>query len=197
LINAIVFDVDGVLVEYKAFAALLEGEYGISREMTAPFFNGPFEDCVLGRTDLREALPVYLVKWKWPGGVDEFIRTWFEADSKVNQPVLQFIRTMRAGMRRCYIASTQEHRRAAYLEGLLAFAGLFDGRFFSCQLGCQKPEQRFFDRIVSEIPETADELLFLDDYEPNVTGARAAGWNAELYRWGMDLSGVILKYDIH
>jgi putative hydrolase of the HAD superfamily len=194
MIKALVFDVDGVLVQYKVFAALLEREYGISREMTAPFFNGPFEECVLGRADLMEALPEYLARWKWPGSMEAFIRTWFEADSKVNQQMLEFIRRMRLGGRRCYVASTQERQRVAYLEGLPAFAGLFDRRFFSFKLDCQKPERRFFDRIVAEIPETADELLFLDDYEPNVAGAQEAGWNAELYRWGMDLEGVILKY---
>jgi putative hydrolase of the HAD superfamily len=196
LINSLVFDVDGVLVEYKVFATLLEREYGISREMTAPFFNGPFEDCVLGRAEVSEALPEYLAKWKWPGGVDDFLRTWFDADARVNQPMLRFIKMVRARGRRCYIASTQERRRAAYLERLPAFAGLFDGRFFSCRLGCQKPEKRFFDRIVSETGETADELLLLDDYEPNVAGARAAGWKAERYEWGMDLSRLIRQYDI-
>ena len=165
MINAIIFDVDGVLVEFKVFASVLEREYGISREMTAPFFHGPFEECVLGRADLREALPEFLDKWNWPSSLDEFIHTWFEADSRVNQPMLEFIKTMRAGGRRCYIASTQEANRVAYLEKLPAFAGLFERRFFSCQLGCQKPEKRFYDRIISEIPETADELLFLDDFE--------------------------------
>ncbi len=95
MINALVFDVDGVLVENKVFASMLEREYGISREMTAPFFHGPFEDCVLGRAELREALPEYLVKWKWPGSLDEFIRTWFAADAQVNQPMLEFISRMR------------------------------------------------------------------------------------------------------
>ena len=196
MIQAVAFDVDGVLVEFKVFASVLEREYGISREMTAPFFHGPFEDCVLDRAELREALPEFLVKWNWPDSVDEFIRLWFEADAKVNQQMLEFIRRVRAGGRRCYIASTQERQRVAYLERLPAFAGLFERRFFSCRLGCQKPEKRFYDRIVTEIPETAGELLFLDDYEPNVTGAREAGWNAELYKWGMDLGEVMLKYDI-
>jgi putative hydrolase of the HAD superfamily len=196
MIKAIVFDVDGVLVENKVFASVLEREYGISREMTAPFFHGPFEECVLGRAELREALPEFLVKWKWPQGVDEFIRAWFEADARVNRPVLEFIGRMRAGGRRCYIASTQERQRVAYLEKLPAFAGLFDRCFFSCRLGCQKPERRFFDRIVAETGESAGGFLLLDDNDENVAGARRAGWNAELYRWGMDLGGVTLKYGI-
>jgi putative hydrolase of the HAD superfamily len=196
MINSLVFDVDGVLVEYKVFASILEREYGISREMTAPLFHGPFEECVLGRAELSEALPEYLGRWKWPGSVDDFIHTWFEADARVNEQMLQFIRRMRASGRRCYIASTQERQRVAYLEKLPAFAGLFERRFFSCNLGCQKPEKKFYDRIVTEISLMAGELLFLDDYEPNVAGAREAGWNAELYQWGMDLDEIMRKYGI-
>jgi putative hydrolase of the HAD superfamily len=196
MINALVFDVDGVLVENKVFASVLEREYDITREMTAPFFHGPFEACVLGQADLRKALPDYLFEWKWPDTVDEFIRLWFEADARLNGQMLQFARTMRRGGMRCYIASTQERQRVAYLERLPAFAELFDACFFSCRWGCQKPEKMFYDRIVSETAETAGGLLFFDDYEPNVTGAREAGWNAELYRWGMDLSEILLKYNI-
>jgi putative hydrolase of the HAD superfamily len=195
MIKTLVFDVDGVLVENKVFASVLEREYGITREMTAPFFRGPFEDCVLGRADLRKELPDYLFKWKWPDTLDEFIRRWFEADARLNGQVLQFAKTMRAGGMRCYIASTQERQRVAYLEQLPAFAGLFDARFFSCRLGCQKPEKKFYDRILSETGEAAGELVFFDDYEPNVVGAREAGWNAELYQRGMDLSEVMQKYN--
>jgi putative hydrolase of the HAD superfamily len=196
MINAVVLDVDGVLVEPMVFASILEREYGLSREKTAAFFHGPFERCLLGQGNLRNELHEYLLEWKWPHTLDEFIRVWFEADSRVNGEMLQFAGAMRARGIRCYIASTQENDRASYLERLPAFSQIFDACYFSCRLGCQKPEKKFYDRIVFESKETADGLLLLDDCEANVSGARNAGWNAELYEWGMDLSGIWQRYNI-
>jgi putative hydrolase of the HAD superfamily len=196
MIKAIVLDVDGVLVEPMVFASVLESEYGLKREKTEPFFHGPFQRFLLGEGDLRNTLPEVLAEWNVSLAVEEFMRTWFEADSRVNGQMLQFAGAMRERGLRCYIASTQERHRATYLETLPVFSGLFDACFFSCRLRCQKPEKQFFDRIVSETAEAADDLLFFDDIEANVVGARSAGWNAEVYKWGMDLSDTLNKYDI-
>ena len=198
MINALVFDVDGVLVENKVFASVLEREYGISREMTAPFFHGPFEDCVLGRADLREALPAYLGKWKWPGSLDEFIRTWFEADARVNQPMLAVYQN---DARRREALLYRQHARAptGCLSGKAAgVRRAVREALLLVQSGLSKAGEAVLrPDPVRDGPETADELLFLDDHEPNVAGAREAGWNAELYQWGMDLGEVMLKYNIH
>ncbi len=196
MISALVLDVDGVLVEPMVFASVLESEYGLTPERTAPFFHGPFQRFLLGDGDLMKQLPEFLAEWNVSLTIEEFMRIWFEADSTVNGQMLRFAGDLRARGLRCYSASTQERHRASYLENLPAFSQLFDACFFSCRLRCQKPEKQFFDRIVTDTAEAAEGLLFFDDIEANVVGARNAGWNAEVYEWGMDLSEILLKYNI-
>lgn len=46
-------------------------------------------------------------------------------------------------------------------------------------LGVRKPSRAIYDRFAREVGLDASGLLFFDDLEDNVTGARAAGWRAE------------------
>ena len=195
-VKALVLDVDGVLVRAGVFADVLERDHGLDRAATSGFFHGPFKDCVLGRTDLKDAISPFLNDWGWSGSVDDCLRVWFEADSTVNDEVLGLVASVRAKGLPCYVASTQESHRAAYLEKVLGFGDAFDGLFFSCRVGACKPERAFYDHVRSTIGVEAQEVLFFDDHDPNVEGARGCGWNAELYRWGDDMRSLLSRYDV-
>jgi len=196
MIRAMVFDVDGVLIEPMIFASILESKYDLTRDATAPFFQGPFKRCSLGKADLKQELPQYLAKWGWPHSLEEFIRIWFEADSRINQDMLSFVKEIRGRGVPCYVASTQEEHRASYLELEMGLADQFDECFFSCRVRCEKPDRKFYDLVSSEIGVASNELLFLDDFEHNVVGARKAGWNAELHTFGSDPAEVALQYGV-
>jgi len=56
---------------------------------------------------------------------------------------------------------------------------LFDHEFLSYRLGLVKPDRELFEAVVSTLGLDPAEILFLDDNELNVTGARAAGLQAD------------------
>lgn len=188
-IRAIAFDIDGVLINVK-FPSVLPTALGVSASETNQFFAGPFSDCLLGRADLRELLPPYLTQWGWNRSLDDFLAFWFEVESQVHQPTLALAERLRTGGRRCFLASTQEQNRALYLETLLELGPRFDGAFFSCRLGCQKPDPEFYSKVATAIGHQPSELLLIDDNEANVIGAKALGWNAALYKIGDDLNNL-------
>ncbi|MFA9430527.1 HAD-IA family hydrolase [Egicoccus sp. AB-alg2] len=66
-------------------------------------------------------------------------------------------------------------------------AGRFDRVLASCHLGARKPDARFFHGLLDELGYAAAEVLFVDDREENVTGAREVGIAAHRYR---DVTGV-------
>lgn len=195
-IKAVAFDVDGVLVRAGAFAEILEREHGLDLEATAGFFNGPFKDCLLGSGDLKNAIAPFLREWGWPGSVDDCLRVWFEADSVVNAELLNLVAAVRVRGLGCFVASTQEAYRAKYLEDVLGFSQAFDALFFSCRVGASKPDPIFFQHVTTHAGADPGEILFLDDYEPNVSGARAFGWNAEIYRWGDDVRAMFIEHGV-
>ncbi|MFN0198941.1 MAG: HAD-IA family hydrolase [Planctomycetaceae bacterium] len=186
MIRQMIFDIDGVLIRPWRFASVLEHEFGLTTDITDPFFSGPFVRCLLGQADLMEELPPFLEAWRWPHSLAEFVDRWFVADSVLNTELLSFVATMRKGGASCYVASTQEKHRAAYLETKLEFDRQFDGCFFSCRLGCKKPDVAFFEQVTSQLGVDPSEIMFLDDQWENVEAARRIGWQAEPYSWGVN-----------
>jgi putative hydrolase of the HAD superfamily len=196
MIEAVLFDVDGVLVHSGKFAARMARELGLSRGAMEAFWHGPFASCALGAADLKEQIAPFLRQWGYRGSAEDCLRAWFEADSALNQPVLDAAQRLRARGMPCHIVSTQERYRAEYLEGPMGLAQHFDRLFFSCHLGVKKPQPEFYQRVTGELGLAPDALLLIDDQQPNIDAARAAGWHAEIYAFGDDLGVVWGRHGI-
>lgn len=56
----------------------------------------------------------------------------------------------------------------------------FDFRFFSFNLGVQKPDKRIYEIVETVSGYSGDEILFFDDREENIEAAKSMGWNAVL-----------------
>jgi putative hydrolase of the HAD superfamily len=56
---------------------------------------------------------------------------------------------------------------------------LFDGLFLSHEMGLVKPDREAFDFVVQRLGCPRERILFLDDNQINVEGARAAGLQSE------------------
>ena len=67
------------------------------------------------------------------------------------------------------------------------FLDSFDGIIVSGREGLVKPDPRIFDLFLTRFGFSADEVLFIDDSERNVTAARAAGMQAIHFVDGVDL----------
>lgn len=73
-------------------------------------------------------------------------------------------------------------------------AGRFDEIVASCHLGARKPETAFYERLLERLACGPDEVLFVDDREVNVEGAREAGIAAHQFE---DAAGVRAFLDDH
>ena len=81
MIDVILFDVDGVLVNGKSFSFYLERDYGITTDMTAAFFSDKFFPCLTGSADLKVEISDYLQQWGWTKSVDAFLDYWFTCET--------------------------------------------------------------------------------------------------------------------
>lgn len=54
-------------------------------------------------------------------------------------------------------------------------------RFYSARLGLAKPDRRIYEHVAAELGGDPADMLFIDDREDNVEGARAAGMRAVRY----------------
>jgi putative hydrolase of the HAD superfamily len=58
---------------------------------------------------------------------------------------------------------------------------LFAARTYSCQIGVVKPDPRAYQICAEQLGVRPEDVLFFDDSEPNVVGARASGMTAEVF----------------
>ncbi len=182
MIKIFLFDVDGVLLNGQSFTIELEREFGISYDMTQPFFKGPFKEATIGSRDMKEILEPYLKEWNWPKTTDDFIEYWFTKEHSIDQPLVDYAQTLRISGAKCYLATNQERYRTAYILERMGFANLFDGIFVSNELGVKKPDIAFFEKTHQQIPGIAkQEILFWDDSAENIAVASSYGIQAELY----------------
>jgi putative hydrolase of the HAD superfamily len=77
-----------------------------------------------------------------------------------------------------YLATNQEHLRAAYLMEKLGLAEHVDGIFYSARLGAKKPDMEFFAKVQAAVGLCGEEMLLIDDSRQNIEAALKAGWQA-------------------
>jgi putative hydrolase of the HAD superfamily len=77
-----------------------------------------------------------------------------------------------------YLATGQEHRRAAYLWNDLGFRRYFRDIFYSARIGHLKTEPEFFETISRALNGIEAPPLFFDENPEVVLLARRAGWDA-------------------
>jgi len=145
-------DVDGVLIDGRPedgrpWHTSLEEDLGFTPGTLHEQFFAPYwENIVLGRAGLMEHLPSALRQIAPHVTPAEFISYWFEKDSRLAAPLLQELLLLRSAGIRVYLATNQEHLRAAYLMEKLGLAKHVDGIFYSAHLGAKKPDMEFFAR---------------------------------------------------
>jgi putative hydrolase of the HAD superfamily len=184
MIQAIVFDADGVLVKPKSWFVTRAHElYGVPKAQFMAFIHGEFKRCTTGELDLEVALVPFLERWKVPVSIPEFIQNWLEHENAIDPVMLEEVRALRASGMPCFIGTNQERNRANFMRLEMGFQAATDGVFASCDLGARKPHPAFFDRLAAQFSDQLKlepaSILLIDDAHENVAGARAAGWCAE------------------
>lgn len=199
------FDVDGVLIDgwhadiarRKPWDETIETDLGVDRDAFQLLFFGtpgnrsasPMFDCVTGRRDLKQALAAILPDVGYKGSVDDFVRYWFEKDSRLDPDVFGIVRELRErGRAQIFAATGQERYRAAYLWDELGFSSHFDRLFYSAEIGVPKKNLRFFEAINRALgTEPGERPVFFDDQPEIVDLANRAGWDAAIFTSARDI----------
>jgi putative hydrolase of the HAD superfamily len=183
-IKALMLDVDGVLVDGRPedgrhWLASVQDDFGFTSDtLHEQFFVPYWEDIVLGRAGLMQHLTSALQTMAPHVSPARFVSYWFQRDSRVVAALLPELSWARAEGIRVYLATNQEHLRAAYLMENLRLADHVDGIFYSARLGARKPDMEFFARVQAAVGLCGEEMLLIDDSRQNIDAALRAGWRA-------------------
>ena len=198
--KVLMVDVDGVLVHGRPSDGLplfthLERDLGLRLNvLQEAFFKTCWRDIVTGREALEPKLTEVLGTIAPDLSARTLIDYWFENDSRLDHTLLDDLAALRAEGTHMFLATNQEHMRAAYLMDELGLSARFDGIFYSAALGHQKPAAEFFRLATEKVGIPANEISFIDDVEANIEAACRFGWKAMQWTSGARLRDAIAAF---
>lgn len=183
MINAVIFDIGNVLVEWQP-----ERYYDarIGRERREAFFaevdmhgvndavdrGGPFRDTIYKAADARP---------EWA----EEIRLWHDDWLNIAGPDIpasaDILRALRAKGIRVFALSNFGIGSFAIAEKAWPVLREFDRRYISGHLGMAKPDADIYAEVERDCGWPPETLLFTDDRADNIEAAQARGWQTHLF----------------
>ena len=140
------------------------------------------ETCATGQAEIGDVLPPILADLGYRGDLETFLRYWFEHDAWVDQALVDAVVLLRNRHGyECYLATSQEHRRAAFIWDELKAKDHFSGMYYSANLGLSKKSTDFYRAVQADFDFSGGRPIYFDDRESLVQVAAAAGWEACLY----------------
>jgi putative hydrolase of the HAD superfamily len=129
---------------------------------------------IRGERDPVDILAEFLGRYGVTASAEEvFESVWHRIDPVPRS--LDLVHRLRSAGYGVHLGTNQSLRRAAYMRHELGYDDLFDVSCYSAELRLAKPDPAYFRKAVELIGAPADEIVFVDDVEPNVDGARQAG----------------------
>ncbi|ADB33835.1 HAD-superfamily hydrolase, subfamily IA, variant 3 [Kribbella flavida DSM 17836] len=181
-IEAVLFDADGVIqLPTVDWQAALESSVPAGRPAGEFVLDLMASEApsVAGKADFREAVAEVLARWNVTTPLEQVLGLWqrFEADPDA----IALVQELRATGVGCHLATNQQAYRRAIMNDQRNYGAWFDRSFYSCDLGVAKPDPAYFKTIVAAIDLPPTAVLFVDDNQANVDGAREAGLHAEQF----------------
>jgi glucose-1-phosphatase len=182
VIKAVVFDMDGVLCQYRIERrlALLASWSGRSPDaIHAAIWRSGFEDeAERGVVSADDYLKGFGERMGYPLSAAQ----WVEARRAAIEPdlaVLSIARQLGAGRPVGMFTNNPLLLKRHIAEVFPAVPDVFGARaIFSAELGRSKPDPEAFRRLAVRLDVAPDEILFFDDEAIYVAGAREAGLSA-------------------
>ena len=186
LIKAVVFDMDGVLCDYRIERrlALLAAWSGRSADaIHAAIWRSGFEDdAERGAISADDYLKGFGERMGYPLTAAQ----WIEARKVATEPdpaVLSLARQLGRDRVIGMLTNNPWLLKRHIAEVFPAVPEIFGARaMFSAELGRSKPDPEVYRRLADRLRIAPSEILYFDDDEPLVMGAREAGLTA--YRVG-------------
>ncbi|PIN75197.1 hypothetical protein COV17_04120 [Candidatus Woesearchaeota archaeon CG10_big_fil_rev_8_21_14_0_10_36_11] len=183
MIEAIIFDLNGVFIEREFVSDTIEREYGVDSEL----FMAALKDVMPkvrkpNAPSSYELWKPYLDKWNIKLTEDEFFDFWFSREHVV-QELFNYSRELREEGVKVFILSNNFRERTTYYRE--HFPELFDAvdrAYFSWETGFVKPDERAFKNILEENGLEAENCVYFDDSQRNIDVAKRLRMHAELYK---------------
>ena len=198
MIDAVVFDLDGVLAHYRIdrrLAMLSSWSGRGAEEIRAAIWGSGFEaESERGEWSADDYLRGFGERMGYPLTPAEWVQARRES-MEPNEPVLAVARRLSRHRPVGLFTNNGFLLQRHFAEVLPAAAELFGERaVFSAQVGLAKPAPEAFRRLAARLGARPERMLYFDDDSSYVEGAREAGLHAHRFE-GVD--ALLARLDEH
>lgn len=95
--------------------------------------------------------------------------------SSTNPEMLQWVAMLDEAGLTTALLSNMQHDMAAYARKNFPWLKHFDHQILSCELRLIKPDPAIFQKSIERIGTKPQEILFVDDRQPNIDAAKSTG----------------------
>jgi putative hydrolase of the HAD superfamily len=110
-----------------------------------------------------------------------FREIYFEA-LHPNREMIELMRDLKASGLKMAMLTNNVREWEPLWRSMLPVDEIFEEIVDSAFVGCRKPEARIYELTLERIGMPAEACLFIDDLQPNIQGAEAAGMSAVHFR---------------
>jgi 2-haloacid dehalogenase len=194
-IEAVVFDVGGVLVDWNPrhlYRKLFNGDEGAMEHFLATVCTQEWNEHNDRGRPLADGVALLVAEYPQHAElIDAFATRWTETIAGVIQGTVDVLRDLRDAGIAVYALTNWSAETFALVRDDFDFLSWFDGMVISGEEGVIKPEPRIFEILCKRYRLQPATTVFVDDSAANVDAAASLGFRAVQFRDPAELRGAL------
>jgi putative hydrolase of the HAD superfamily len=181
--SIILFDLGNVLVRID-YAAFL-GTLGFDHQMTEAELYQLLEDDArafeMGKASAEEFFAGVSRKLGKSYTFDQLRKAWVSVIASATPGCSEILERLALTYRLMMLSNTNE-LHFQHTMGMLPALQRFEKFFLSYQIGILKPAREIYEYVLRHVDVAAERIVFIDDLEKNVQGAKDVGMSGVIFR---------------